>query len=126
MLLMTDISRIVQWVGHELNWANDMERVSFRGYKPLDENTEDFDELRNENFNTFLHNISQPIWICKSFIRGAAVGSIAGAIASAITGYDLQDCISQGARYGLYFDADIFMIRLMYKSLKTQIGKYHD
>jgi hypothetical protein len=122
---MADLSDIVQRIGHELNPANDFERISFQKYSYSGDKTDiDKDKFREENLDKLTHNLVQSFWILKSFIRGAAAGSIAGAITSVITGYNLQDCVSQGARYGYIIDAEVFTIRLVYKSVKVQFGKY--
>ena len=62
----------------------------------------------------------------KPAIRGAVMGSLAGAVASAIIGQDFYECVAKGAFYGSVLDMDVFMVRLTYKSFITQFGRYEE
>jgi hypothetical protein len=120
---MADLSDIVHTVGHELNMAHDMEPINFRNFKKYDE-SKDFGEQILNNLKDGVYNIAQFAWVAKPIVRGAAIGSMAGAVGGAISGNDIGEAAKIGALYGLYIDENIFMCRFLWKYVMTRFGKY--
>ena len=117
---MADLSDIVQKIGHEINPENDMERFTYARYSDWDENS-DFAQVKKEQLKQLLNNMSHVLWLWKPALRGAAVGSLAGGLASAMSGHDLAEGVRYGANYGAILDAGVFMLRDIYYAMKAQI-----
>jgi len=120
---MAELSDIVHKVGHELNPANDFERITFKKNEIYD-GLNDNDEYIREIIGNTYHNLSQLLWVAKSAVRGAVVGGVAGTIASAIGGGNLYESMALGATLGCIADTNAFAIRLAYRYMKVQFGRY--